>query len=133
MSSMAKNSTSLSREFYLFLISAKHLLPCSPSSSNVPSPRDGHYLSMFEETLLGTVQFHLIQSFFFFLSVFGCATWHVGSSFPNQGSNQHPLHWKLRVFTTRPPWKTLSAALLSEVSVTHSQPWSKMLSGKFQK
>ena len=69
----------------------------------------------------------------FCFSIFGCATWHVGLLFPHQGSNQHPLYWKLRVFTTRPPWKTLPAALLSEVSVTHGQPWSKILSGKSQK
>ena len=32
--------------------------------------------------------------------------WHVGSQFPNQGSNPSPLHWKCRVLTTRPPGKS---------------------------
>ena len=30
---------------------------------------------------------------------------HVGSLFLNQGSNPHPLQWKLRVLTTGPPGK----------------------------
>ena len=33
---------------------------------------------------------------------FGCASRHVGSSFPIQGSNSHASHWKLGVPTTRP-------------------------------
>ena len=36
---------------------------------------------------------------FFF---FGHATWHVGSSFPDQGLNLHPLHWKLGILTAGP-------------------------------
>ena len=31
---------------------------------------------------------------------------HVGSEFPDQGSNLHPLHCKLRVLTTGPPGKS---------------------------
>ena len=30
---------------------------------------------------------------------------HVGSYFPNQGSNPHPLHWKCGFLTTGPPGK----------------------------
>ena len=30
----------------------------------------------------------------------------AGSLFPNQGSNQDPLRWKLGVFTTGPPGKS---------------------------
>ena len=33
------------------------------------------------------------------------ATWHVGSQFPNQGSNAHSLHWKLGILTIRQPGK----------------------------
>ena len=29
--------------------------------------------------------------------------WHVGSYFPDQGSNRHPLQWKRGVLTTGPP------------------------------
>ena len=36
---------------------------------------------------------------------FGHAVWHVGSKFPDQGSNPHPLHRQCRVLTTRPPGK----------------------------
>ena len=31
--------------------------------------------------------------------------YHVGSYFPHQGSNLHPLHWKHRVLPTGPPGK----------------------------
>ena len=41
-------------------------------------------------------------SFFFF---FGGMAQHVGSSFPNQGLNLSPLHWKCRVLDTGLPWK----------------------------
>ena len=34
------------------------------------------------------------------------AVWHVGSSFPNQGSNPFPLHWERRVLTSGPPGKS---------------------------
>ena len=30
-----------------------------------------------------------------FFVVVGPNTWHVRSQFPNQGSNPHPLHWKV--------------------------------------
>ena len=36
----------------------------------------------------------------------GGAVWHVGSYFPDQGLNPHPLHWKRRVLTTGPPGKS---------------------------
>ena len=32
--------------------------------------------------------------------------WLAGSSFPDQGSNPHPLQWKLRVLTTGLPGKS---------------------------
>ena len=35
-----------------------------------------------------------------------CAPWHVGSLFPNQWSNQGPLHWKHGVLTTGLPVKS---------------------------
>ena len=34
---------------------------------------------------------------------FGHIMWHVGSYFPNQGSNPHPVLWKHRVLTIGPP------------------------------
>ena len=40
----------------------------------------------------------------FFL--FGCAKQHVGSLFPDQGSNPRPLHLKGRVLTNGPPRKS---------------------------
>ena len=33
--------------------------------------------------------------------------WHVGSYFPDQGSNQCSLKWEHRVLTTGQPWKGL--------------------------
>ena len=37
---------------------------------------------------------------------------HVGSWFPNQGSNSHSLHWKAKSFTTRPPGKSQHQSFL---------------------
>ena len=37
----------------------------------------------------------------------GCTTRHVGSQFPDQGSDLCPLQWKLRVLTTELPGKSL--------------------------
>lgn len=42
----------------------------------------------------------LLISFFF--KIFGHITWHVGSLFPNQGSNPHSLHCRYGVLTTGP-------------------------------
>ena len=39
--------------------------------------------------------------YFFFLA------WHVGSSFPNQGSNPCPLQWKHGILTTGPSGKPM--------------------------
>ena len=43
-----------------------------------------------------------------YLFIFGHALWHVGSLFPDQGSNLHLLHWKLIVLTTGPPGRVPS-------------------------
>ena len=45
--------------------------------------------------------------FLFFLFFFFLATWHVGSYFPDQGSNLCPLHSKHGVLTTGQPGKFL--------------------------
>ena len=37
---------------------------------------------------------HFFKNKFFF----GCAAWHVGFYFPDQGWNPYPLHWKHKVF-----------------------------------
>ena len=38
-------------------------------------------------------------------SIFWCTAGHVGSQFPDQGSNPCPLQWKHRTLTSRPPGK----------------------------
>ena len=38
--------------------------------------------------------------------------WHVGSWFPDQGSNLHPVHWKHGVLTTRPSGNPPSSGFL---------------------
>ena len=48
-------------------------------------------------------------SSFFKKNFFGRTSQHVGSQFPDQGSNPHCLHWKRRVLTTGPPGKSLSS------------------------
>ena len=45
---------------------------------------------------------------------FGCATQHVGSQFPDQGSKSHPQHWKCRVLTTEPPGKSQYVSFLDD-------------------
>ena len=47
-------------------------------------------------------------------SSFDFATWHVGSYFPAQESNLHPLHWKRGVLTTEPPGKSLLTLALTQ-------------------
>ena len=47
----------------------------------------------------------LLINFFFF---FGHAMLHAGSYFPHQGLNLCPLHWELRVLTTRWPRKYIA-------------------------
>ena len=42
----------------------------------------------------------------FFNLIFWLTMWHVGSQFPHQGSNPHPLQWKHGVLTTEPPEKS---------------------------
>ena len=42
---------------------------------------------------------------------FSWATWHVGSWFPEQGSNPHPLQWQHSVLTTGPPGKSQGKAV----------------------
>ena len=48
------------------------------------------------------------------LFVFGSIPWHVGSWFPDQGLNPHPLHWKYRILTTHRSVLTLQSYLLSQ-------------------
>jgi len=49
---------------------------------------------------------------FVFVLIFGCALWHIGSYFPDQGSNLHPLHWKWGVSTLDLPGKLLKTAFV---------------------
>lgn len=58
------------------------------------------------------------RPFFFFFLIkksiyFGHAAQHVGSQFPEQGSNVHPLHWERWVSTKEPPGKSLLTILMS--------------------
>lgn len=45
---------------------------------------------------------------------FGCTMQHVGSQFPDQGSNVHPLRQKCGVLSTELPWKSPKVGLLAE-------------------
>ena len=52
--------------------------------------------------LVGAISPVTWPSFLFFVAT----PWHVGSWFPDQGSNSHPLqwqHWECGAFTTGPP------------------------------
>ena len=50
---------------------------------------------------LGWIQVAWVSQCRFFF--FGWTLRHVGSEFPDQGSNLHPLHWKYGVLTTELP------------------------------
>ena len=54
---------------------------------------------------------------------FGHVTWHVGSYFPNQGLNPHPLPWKHGVLATGLPRKP--------PEVTFDTPVNLLLNGSF--
>lgn len=48
----------------------------------------------------------LSVSWIFFFFFFDYITPHVGSDFHDQGSNPHPLQWKLKMSTPGPPRKS---------------------------
>ena len=56
--------------------------------------------------LLGRDPGSLSFVFFFVCFFFFWPAPHVGSSFPDQGLNPRPLHWKCGVLTTGPPGKS---------------------------
>ena len=49
---------------------------------------------------------HLEMTMIFYFFFFGHAMQHMGSQFPDQGSNPCLLQWKLRVLTNGPPGKS---------------------------
>ena len=60
--------------------------------------------------------FVCFKGFYFCLFV-AHATQHVGSQFPDQGSNLHLLYWKRGVLTTVPPGKSLHLRFVSFYNV----------------
>ena len=62
----------------------------------------------FESPLYGLRSWSLNFPFFFF----GHTMRHVGSWFPDQGSNPHPVQWKCGVLTTGPRGKSLEFSYL---------------------
>ena len=57
--------------------------------------------------LRGRDIYKAILHFKTFIYFFGHTKRHVGSWFPDQGSNLHLLHWEHGILTTRPPGKSL--------------------------
>ena len=45
-------------------------------------------------------QVELLKLFIHLFLFLGHTLWHIGSYFPDQGSNPCPLHWKYRILTT---------------------------------
>ena len=62
--------------------------------------------------------------------VFGCTSWHVGHSFPNQGLSPHPPHWNHRVLATArlPARLWMSFKMSSEVDSLHARFQNKAAS-----
>ena len=60
-------------------------------------------------------------SFFLTYFFFHCAPRHVGSWFPNYGSNLCPLHWKRKALTGGPPWESHEGTLeAGRCSLSHA-------------
>ena len=55
---------------------------------------------------------------FFFSGVGGRTAWHVGSQFPDQGSNPRLLQWERRVLITGPPGKSREVAIFDTFHVS---------------
>ena len=53
--------------------------------------------------------------------------WHMGSQFPNQGSNLCPLHWEQGVLTGPPGEFPPPSSILIEVLVGHVSAPRKMM------
>ena len=82
--------------------------------------------------LQGRICFFSFLFFLFFL-LFGCIVRHMGSQFPNQGSNPHPLQWKHRVSTTGPPGKSQNLfPCLFQLLVVAYTPWPIATSSIFK-
>ena len=53
-----------------------------------------------------------------------CSTlWHMGSQFPDQESNLHPLHWKAGFLTTGPPWCSFWTIIVSPLYLWTLHLW----------
>ena len=64
---------------------------------------------------------------FFLFFFFDHATWHAGSSFPDQGSNLCPLQWKGGFLTTGPPGKSQEMLHLSnKLPRDAAGPWATL-------
>ena len=67
---------------------------------------------------------------FFFVFYFGCTRWHVGSQFPNQGSNLRPLLWKHGFLITGLPGKSLNFFNLLKKKTVFIEPGKEQASMK---
>ena len=73
--------------------------PSSTGKRRLTSPGGFLFYPKITEALPSQIGF----PFFFF---FCCTTLYVGSQFPNQGLNSHPLCWECRVLATELPGKS---------------------------
>lgn len=90
----------------------------SPGAWGVTVHGDGSFFFFFPKYF-----FFNILLFSLLFSFFGCAKQHVGSWFPDQGSNLSPLHYKADSLTTGPPGKSPSSFLPRPLSSTgHPSP-----------
>ena len=97
---------------------------CSSSLILLPAQILSLWIFHFSHCTFQILEF-LFDSFYKFRSLyslkkkisFGCTAQHVGSKFPNQGSNPHPLHWQQRVLTTGLGKSQMSLLILFEESL----------------
>ena len=79
----------------------------------VPERKERELTAMNASKLLGGDLSHILFLSFLLFFFFGCAAWHAGSWFPDQGLNPSPLHWKWGVLITGPPEKSLKIPYLN--------------------
>ena len=80
---------------------ATPVLPSSqpwPTPPPTPLPPNSLVTTSLFSASLGLFLFCYNLLFYILLiqKIFGLTVWHVGSWFPDQGSNLHTLHWKVK-------------------------------------
>ena len=86
----------------LFRVLSFYWLSCRLETSCLGAFKNSQSFWRVNSPLFSFPVLDFMSFFFLFLP---CHAWHVGSYFPDQGSNPCPLQWKYGTLTSRPPGK----------------------------